>query len=165
MRSYLRIAPTWLRLALVAAMLSPSLLHAQAEPKDRRVTGGFGVGFGVGDRHNDESGSGLHGLGYVMIRQPTSPFGFRFDALLAKYSTGVTALSLIGNAVAVAQLPLLQPYAVAGVGYYGLFKDASRWGVNGGVGVRLHVTHTSIFGEVRRHQRLGRDLFTFGVRL
>jgi hypothetical protein len=67
-----------------------------------------------------------------------------------------------------APLPVATPYFIAGWGTYGLGGDGPTSGTTGwnvGAGVRVSVPGApGFFGEIRRHERVSRDLITFGVR-
>jgi hypothetical protein len=157
----IEIKDTARKLMLAAALLFlPTLASAQSI-----ISAGAGIGGGIGDRNHDNSGSALHALGYVMVHPPLFPIGFRADALISKVSNNGTALSLIGDAVFLAPLPLVQPYALLGYGHYGIGKEGQSSGWNAGVGVRLHLPAITVFGEARRHQRISRDLLTLGISL
>lgn len=127
------------------------------------VSVGAGVGGGVGDRNKDISGSGAHAGAYVQLHVPVIPFALRFDALFSKLADSSTALSLMGDAVAIAPIPFIQPYVLAGYGKYGVGKDASRSGWNAGVGARVRTPWVAVYAEARRHQRISRDLLTIGI--
>lgn len=130
------------------------------------VSVGAGVGGGVGDRNKnaaDASGNGLHGAVYAQFRIPVFPFALRADALFAKTARDASAMSLMGDAVFIAPIPFVQPYALAGYGRYGIGKDGSASGWNAGVGARVRTPWVAIYAEARRHQRINRDLLTIGI--
>ena len=110
-------------------------------------------------------GGDAHALGYVLLHPPLFPVALRGDALFSKTSTSGTALSLIGDVVFLAPLPIVQPYALVGYGRYGVGKDGQSSGANAGIGVRVHLSSLSVFGEARRHQRISHDLLTIGISL
>ena len=137
----------------------PHRAHAQG-----LISIGAGIGGGFGDRNNNGSGGGVNGLVYAQVHPPLIPFAVRGDALLTHGgSTSETLISATVNAVVLAPLPFVVPYALAGFGKYGIGKDGSQTGWNVGVGVRARLPNFAIFGEVRRHQRISRDLFTIGL--
>ncbi|MGV3708216.1 MAG: outer membrane beta-barrel protein [Gemmatimonas sp.] len=143
---------------LGAVTSSPSVAQAQGI-----ISGGVGVGGGVGDRNKDASGRGTHGAAYVQFKVPIVPLAFRFDALLAKTADDKTSTSVMADLVYVLGLPFVQPYALVGHGHYGVGRDGSQNGWNAGVGVRVRTPVVALYGEARRHQRVGRDLLTIGI--
>jgi hypothetical protein len=158
MHAISRITRAALTLATVGALMSPATMFAQG-----LVSAGVGIGGGVGDRNRDNSGSDVHALGFVQVHPPLIPVAVRVDALFSKVPSDGAALSLMGDAVFIAPLPVVQPYALVGYGRYGVGRDGVASGWNAGVGVRLRLPAFALFGEARRHQKISRDLLTIGV--
>ena len=147
----------WL-LIVSALLIATPVLHAQG-----LVSVGIGVGGGIGDRNKDESGSGAHGAAYVQLHVPVFPIALRGDVLLAKTVNSGNALAVMADAVYLAPVPVVSPYALAGYGSYGLGKDGTTKGWNAGVGVRVRTPVVAFYVEGRRHQRISRDLLTIGI--
>jgi hypothetical protein len=129
------------------------------------LSAGIGGGAGVG-RHNGSAGdeSHAHALGWVQLGLPLFPVAVRGDALLIGKGTGSGPLALSVNAVGKLPLPVVTPYVTAGWGQYGVGGDVRTRGWSAGVGVRAKLpVLPGVFAEVRRHQRLGRDLATVGL--
>ena len=100
----------------------------------------------------------------AQLTLPVIPLGLRADALLVGSKLDADNLSYNVNAVAVMQLPLVQPYAIAGRGRYVIAPEAPKeMGWNYGAGVRLGVARLGAFVEVRRHQPLQRTITTLGI--
>ena len=100
----------------------------------------------------------------TQLTLPVIPLGIRADALLIGNKLDTDYLSYNVNAVAIMQLPIVQPYAIAGRGRYVLAPDAPKeMGWNYGAGVRLGVARLGAFVEMRRHAPLKRTIATLGV--
>ena len=99
----------------------------------------------------------------VQLTVPVIPVGVRADALLIGTKLDTDNLSYNVNAVAVMQLPFVQPYAIAGRGRYALTPDIRESGWNFGAGVRLGLGRLGLFGEMRRHDPLKRTITTLGI--
>ncbi|MEP6762909.1 MAG: hypothetical protein ABJB66_01300 [Gemmatimonadaceae bacterium] len=124
------------------------------------VGAGGGAGFG---NHNNLTPGGTHGAAYLQLHPPLLPFALRGDALVSRVGNNNSALSVMGDAVVLAPIPYLVPYALVGYGKYGIGTAAAQNGWNAGIGARVRLSNVAIYAEVRRHQRIGRDLFTFGL--
>jgi hypothetical protein len=100
----------------------------------------------------------------AQLSLPMVPLGVRADALLLGSKVDTDNLSYNVNAVATMQLPIVQPYGIAGRGRYVLAPDGTKeTGWNYGAGVRVGVSRLGGFVEVRRHQPLKRTITTLGV--
>ena len=100
----------------------------------------------------------------AQLTLPVIPLGIRADALLIGNKLDPDYLSYNVNAVAVMQLPFIQPYGIAGRGRYVLAPDAPKeMGWNYGAGVRVGVARLGAFVEMRRHEPLKRTITTLGV--
>jgi hypothetical protein len=100
----------------------------------------------------------------AQLTLPLIPLGLRADALLIGNKVDTDNLSYSVNAVAVMQLPLVQPYGIAGRGRYVLAPDAPKeFGWNYGAGVRVGVARLGAFVEMRRHDPLKRTIMTLGI--
>lgn len=141
---------------LSAVLLAP---HAQAQT-------GLSLWAGVGG--SAEAGVSTFAkdakqLG-AQLSLPLIPLGIRADALLLGNKVDADNLSYNVNAVATIQLPLVQPYAIAGRGRYVIAPDAPKeMGWNYGAGVRAGVSRLGIFAEMRRHEPLKRTIMTVGI--
>jgi hypothetical protein len=144
-------------LATACALAWPAHTFAQG-----LISAGVGVGGGVGDRNKSALGTGAHGLGFLQLHPPLIPLALRVDALLAKTAVDGAGVSLFGNAVFIAPVPIVQPYALVGYGTYGIGKNGSTSGWDAGVGARLRIPLFSFFVEARRYQH-ARDMLTIGI--
>ena len=100
----------------------------------------------------------------AQLTLPVIPLGIRADALLIGNKLDTDYLSYNVNAVAVMQLPVVQPYAIAGRGRYVLAPDAPKeMGWNYGAGIRAGVSRIGVFVEMRRHEPLKRTITTLGI--
>ena len=145
---------------LLLALAVP-LSAARAQFLSAGVGGGTGVGHRSGARAAETH---THALGYVQLGLPLFPVAVRGDALVVGKSTGGGPLALSVNAVAQLPVPIVTPYVTAGWGEYGVGGDVKTRGWSAGAGVRAKLPLLpGLFAEVRRHQRLGRDLATVGL--
>ena len=100
----------------------------------------------------------------AQLTLPVIPLGLRADALLIGNKLDSDNLSYNVNAVAVMQLPVVQPYGIVGRGRYVIAPDAPKeMGWNYGAGVRVGVSRIGAFVEMRRHQPLQRTIMTLGI--
>ena len=100
----------------------------------------------------------------AQLTLPVIPLGIRADALLIGNKLDTDYLSYNVNAVAVMQLPLIQPYGIVGRGRYVIAPEAPKeMGWNYGAGVRLGVARLGAFVEMRRHLPLQRTITTLGI--
>jgi hypothetical protein len=100
----------------------------------------------------------------AQLTVPLIPLALRADALLLGNNFSPDNVSYNVNAVAVMQLPLVQPYALAGRGCYVMAPDGPKEsGWNYGAGVRVGVARLGAFVEMRRHDPLKRTIMTLGV--
>jgi hypothetical protein len=100
----------------------------------------------------------------AQLTLPVIPLGLRADALLLGNKLATENLSYNVNAVAVMQLPLVQPYAIVGRGRYVIAPGAPKeTGWNTGAGVRVGVSRLGAFVEMRRHHPLRRTITTLGI--
>lgn len=139
-----------------------ALLAVLAVPASAQVTVGFGGGTGVGTRGGNASST--HEMGFVEFDLPIVPT-IRADAVVAN-TTGAGTISLVASGVYTLPIPGIKPYVIAGLGLYGLDGNGTRSGWSAGAGVRTALPGgPGVFVEVRRHQRIARDLLTVGIRL
>lgn len=94
---------------------------------------------------------------------PLIPLGVRAEALMLGSKIDADHISYNVNAVAVIQLPLVQPYGIVGRGRYAIAPDVKDMGWNAGAGVRVGVARLGAFVEMRRHYALHRTITTIGV--
>lgn len=100
----------------------------------------------------------------AQLTLPVIPLGVRADALLIGNKLDADHLSYNVNAVAVMQLPVVQPYGIVGRGRYVIAPDAPKeMGWNYGAGVRVGLARLGAFVEVRRHDPLQRTITTLGI--
>lgn len=140
----------------IAAMFVTQNVNAQG-----LISVGAGVGSGINDRRKGETGTGAHAAAYVQLHVPVFPVALRAGAMYTKTAVPGTALML--DAVYLAPIPVVSPYAMAGYGKYGLGEDITANGWNAGVGVRVRTPVVAFFVEGKRHQRIGRDMLTIGI--
>lgn len=153
--------------ASLLAALAAALLTARPATAQGFVSLGVGGGTGVG-RHDGPTAdaSHAHALVYVRLGVPLLPIAVRGDALLLGGGTAGNPLSATANAVLSAPIPIVTPYLLLGYGTYGIGHrgGGSTTGWSAGAGARAKLPLLpGVFAEVRRHQRLGRDLATVGV--
>ena len=92
-----------------------------------------------------------HGLVGIGIQRET--LGARLEAMYAGVP-GADLVALTGNLVWILRrggVTDTEPYLIAGIGSYVKFTE-SRFGVNGGVGVRRRMGPIRLFAEVRYHR-------------
>ena len=97
------------------------------------------------------TGGDWHGLIGVGIQREA--LGARLEAMYTGVP-GADLVALTGNLVWIlrpGELTDAEPYLIAGVGSYVKFSE-SRFGLNGGVGVRRQVGALRLFAEVRYHR-------------
>lgn len=100
----------------------------------------------------------------AQLTLPVIPLGIRADALLIGNKLDAGNLSYNVNAVAVMQLPFVQPYGIVGRGRYVIAPEAPKeMGWNYGAGVRVGLARLGAFVEVRRHDPLQRTITTLGI--
>jgi hypothetical protein len=99
----------------------------------------------------------------AQLTLPLIPIAVRADAMMSGSKFDADNLSYNVNAVAVMQLPLVQPYGILGRGKYALTPDLKEAGWNYGAGVRVGVARLGVFAEMRRHQPLERTIMTLGL--
>ena len=134
-------------------LLAPAAARAQ-------VSLGVGAGVGIGPRGGVARGD--HGNVSLELKLPLLP-GIRGDAYL--FQAGKAAVSL--SAVVSAPIPLITPYVIGGWGTYGIGAGGSEasTGWNLGIGAKASViVGPAVFVELRRHDKLERDIVTVGVR-
>jgi hypothetical protein len=99
------------------------------------------------------SGTGGDWHGMVGVGIQREALGVRLDAMYAGVP-GADLVALTGNIVWILRPggpTEAEPYLIAGVGGYVKFSE-SRFGLNGGVGVRRRVGPLRLFAEVRYHR-------------
>ena len=156
-----RLRPRLTATLLRAALLAAPVASARAQLLSTGVGGGAGIG-----RHNGPAADASHAhvLAFAQLGLPLLPVAVRGDALLIGKGTGGGPLALSLNAVGRLPLPIVTPYVTAGWGQSGVGGDTRTRGWSAGLGVRVKLpVLPGVFGEVRRHQRLGRDLATVGL--
>ncbi|MGQ0643552.1 MAG: hypothetical protein ACT4P6_22625 [Gemmatimonadaceae bacterium] len=124
---------------------------------------GISLGAAVGSVWHDNklSGDELHGLVYLRIGVPLVPYAARGDLFIFDQPDADYDVGLIGSAVMSVSLPLIQPYAIAGIGRYGL-GDGGTTGLSFGAGVRVG-GRRGLFLEGRRHEPINRTLVSLGI--
>lgn len=140
-----------------------ALLVTAGATRPAAAQAGISLGAGVGGTWRDGklSGDNLHGLAYVRLGFPLVPYGARGDFLVFDQPGAGTELALIGSGILSLNAPLIQPYAIVGIGKYG-FGDNNTTGVSFGAGVRVG-GRRGLFLENRRHDPIKRTLVSLGV--
>jgi outer membrane protein with beta-barrel domain len=185
----MKLPMTALGFAAIGGLLLTAAPRAQAQILKPTVGAGGGPSFPVGDTQNFVS-TGYNILVFAGLDPGLLPIGGRIDGSFyhfpQKGSDGHDNLwSATANLVFKIKAPLVQPYVIGGVGYYysdvtanafagntGLSASASKFGVNGGVGVELKIPQLfGVFGEFRYHYVLNGPHaiqyipLTFGIQL
>jgi len=99
----------------------------------------------------------------VQLGFPVIPLGVRAEGLLFGSGFDANAISYSINGVLQMRLPIVQPYLIIGEGRYALSKSEKVTGFNAGVGARVGIGRFGVFGEVRRHDPIGRTVSMLGV--
>ena len=156
-----------IRKSLLFTLGVPVLLAVPATSirAQRMVTAQLGVGAALDKRTDRLDVTHRHIEAAVEVTPPLIPLGLRGEAMWidAGAKGGTVVLSV--NAVFTIKLPILRPYAIAGWGQYGVGGPEPSTGANAGAGIRLSAGPVRLFGEVRRHWPLSRDLVTVGLSL
>jgi len=136
---------------------------ALAASHSARAQAGISLGAAVGTSWRDDklSGDDIHGLVYLRIGVPLVPYGARGDLFVFDQPDADYDIGLIGSVVMAANLPMIQPYAIAGLGRYGL-GDGGTTGVSFGAGIRVG-GRRGLFLEGRRHEPINRTLVSLGI--
>jgi hypothetical protein len=154
------------RTLVIGTLLSAVLaIPFAALDAQRMVTAQVGVGAALDKRNDRLAGTHRHIGAAVEVTPPLLPLGLRGDAMWIDTGANAGTVALSVNAVFTIKLPIVRPYALAGWGQYGVGGSAPRSGANAGVGVRVSAGPVRLFGEVRRHWPLSRDLVTAGISL
>jgi opacity protein-like surface antigen len=158
--------------ALVAVASLAPLASAQIPGAGRMIH--FGIGGGVSVPVSDASDafkSGGHLKGWVSFKPPALPFGIRgalgYERMDLKniattfvgtpvQGTG-TVISGLGDVTLGFPVGPIKPYILAGLGAFNLKADdgtgyttsKTQFGINGGVGVELHLGQIAAFVEGR----------------
>ena len=154
----------WKRLRAPVLCLTSALLSASAPAAAAQT--GLSLWAGIGG--SAEAGvstftKDAKQLG-AQLALPVIPLALLADALLLGTELKTEHLSYTVNAVAVMQLPVVQPYGIVGRGRYVLAPGAPKeMGWNTGGGVRLGVARLGVFVEMRRHHPLKRTITTLGI--
>lgn len=134
----------------------------QAQILKPSLGAGFGPAFPTGNLGTVDN-VGYNVLVFGGLESGLLPVGARFDGSFAhmpiKFGGGHDNLwSVTANATFKIPAPLVTPYFIGGVGYYysdvspGLGSSSSKFGVNAGAGVTVHIPLLfAVFGEARYH--------------
>lgn len=153
------IGATMRTASFVAALC---VLVLAATPAHAQFSLGLGGGTGFGSRGGTAKGG--HANVSLELKLPILP-GVRGDAYFVDAPAGTGKFAAAVSGVISAPIPVVTPYLIAGWGTYGLGGSGTTSGWNIGAGVRASVVvGPSVFAEVRRHQRVARDLITIGLR-
>jgi hypothetical protein len=140
----------------VTALVVCAATNAQAQA-------GISLGAAVGSSWRDSkvSADDLHGLVYLRLGLPLVPYGARGDFMVFDTPDSGSEMAVIGSAVVSLNAPLIQPYAMVGVGKYGL-SGSSETGVSYGGGIRIG-GRRGLFIEGRRHDPINATLLSLGI--
>jgi opacity protein-like surface antigen len=164
--------------ALAAALLSPTVAHAQGNANTFNLAGGWSVPTGSFGDFNSAGFALIGGLGFGATG---SPIRIRAEAAYNQFNhpspsnQSSRAGGFTGNAVY--DFPMgpgaqFTPYGIGGIGFYGArFSDNgdTQWNVgwNLGGGVRFPLTGFSVYVEARYHSVSSVDVsfapIVFGV--
>ena len=169
---------------LVLGLMTASTVEAQMA---RPVTFGLGAGITVpsGDA-GDLLESGYHFQGMLGFRAPMFPVGLRLDVMYHTMefteASDVSLNALAGTLNAQFEMGgmMASPYLTAGLGVYNLKADfegvdddfdvdETKFGLNGGAGVKFNLSGFNTFLEARYHHIMTEDdataliPITFGI--
>jgi hypothetical protein len=125
---------------------------------------GISLGAAVGTSWRDSKlqvSDDRHGLLYLRLGVPLLPYGARGDFLVYDEPGQAYDMAAIASAVMSLNAPLVQPYALVGIGRYGL-REAKVNGVSFGAGVRIG-GRRGIFVEARHHDPIERTFVSLGL--
>lgn len=105
----------------------------------------------------------LDAYGALQLDVPLLPFALRGDLAVVGTDIRTGRRNAIVSAVFPLRLPIVQPYAMVGYGVYDWGRAGEDRGVSLGAGVRLQLGGVGLFGQVRRHQALDRNIATLGL--
>lgn len=148
-----------MRKLLVFALLLTGVGISQPAAAQAGIS--LGAALGTSWKDSKLSGDDLHGLVYVRLGFPLVPYGARGDFMVLDRPNADTEMAIIGSAVMSLNAPLIQPYALLGVGKYGLGSN-SETGVSFGGGVRIG-GRRGLFIEGRRHDPINSTLVSLGI--
>lgn len=143
----------------VAAM-ALALVHTPASAQR-----GMTVWAGAGGSSPDGSmtfGRDTKQLG-IQLALPIIPVAVRADAMMFGSKFTTDAVSYNVNAVFQMRLPIVTPYGMIGTGKYAVAPNQKVSGFNVGAGARVGLGRFGVFGEVRRHDPIGRTVTLLGV--
>lgn len=153
--------------AVLAALTLP--MHRAAAQSITSFGVAAGATFPSGD-FSDYTKTGYHALVTLDVHAPLMPVGLRIDGMFNELDLESSLVSSKGKArvwAGTANVVLntggLGPYLIGGLGlYHTTFSadgftgsDQTKFGLNGGVGIRIPLTGFSAFAEARYHRLLG----------
>ncbi len=140
------------------------VLGGLAASSAARAQAGISLGAAVGSSWRDSKlqvSDDRHGLLYLRLGVPLVPYGARGDFLIFDEPNKEYDMAVIVSAVMSLNAPLVQPYALVGIGRYGL-RGAKENGVSFGGGVRIG-GRRGLFVEARHHDPINRNLVSLGL--
>jgi hypothetical protein len=147
------------------------LVSMTAVKEDAAAQRTLAIGIGAGTSipagsFSDEYHAGAHVMVNLELNRPTSPLGFRLEGLFSSF-TGRSVLGLRRSGERLAGVSAcatytvageeVRPYALGGIGLYGIRSQESGAethrdvGLNAGVGARFTIGHLRAFAEGRLH--------------
>ena len=148
----------WYPAALAAVAVTTLSTGAAAQ-------GGLTVWAGAGGWSQDGSvqlGTEAKQLG-LQLGVPLLPIAVRGDVMTFANTPATNNISYNVNAVLRLPLPLVQPYGIIGRGRYAKTPTEKVEGWNVGAGARFGLGRFGIFGEVRKHDAIGRTVTVVGL--
>jgi hypothetical protein len=143
------------KLLLAGLIVATATLSQQG-----RAQAGISLGAAGGSTLHDGQLQDAHGLVYLRLGLPLVPYGARGDFLVYDDPDGYD-MALIGSVVMALNTPLVQPYAIAGYGRYGMRSDDAN-GISFGAGVRIG-GRRGLFIEGRRHDPINTTMVSLGL--
>ena len=151
-----------MRTSIRAAAIAATALALAALPARAQISLGLMGGAALPTSHlADSHDTGYHVQAYLGFGVPLVPLKARVEGLHASFPgrslTGVVPPDVRATGASVSlvydlPVPVVTPYALGGVGYYGTeVADVSRsnMGWNAGAGVRLRLGGVGVFAEAR----------------
>jgi hypothetical protein len=121
---------------------------------------GVSLGAAGGTTLRDGKMEDGHGLVYLRLGLPLIPYGARGDFLVYDDPGGYD-MALIGSVIMSLNTPLIQPYAIAGYGRYGMRSEDAN-GISFGAGLRIG-GRRGLFVEGRRHDPMNKTMVSLGL--
>jgi len=156
-------------MTLTLSLLAPSMTRAQTAPIGFGLAGGLSTPVGS---FSDDADPGWRALGTLAISVPLVPIGLRIDGAYDHFNVDQTLVGGLtrSGSQRVASFTVnptyrfgvpgvpLTPYLIGGIGAYNVScggdiscNSSTRFGWNGGVGIKLRAVVITAFAEARYH--------------